>query len=163
MATANVEEPSRSRCLERAECELPKSGLGVFDQTSRQKVMTHEPRTAIWDRVANADPGVRRTIEKILCLNPFLLLPLPSPPLPALANAQARTSSSDDDEHNMSNTLLLLFADALVAPALLADLREVDELMVALSCRVALGIFKQDRPHPEPDHLAHDPGCALWF
>ena len=57
-------------------------------------------------------------------------------------------SSSDDDEHNTSNTLLLLCADALVAPALLADFSEVDELMVALSCRFALDIFtnaQQDR------------------
>ena len=22
---------------------------------------------------------------------------------------------------------------------------------------------QQDRPDPEPDHLAHDPGCDLWF
>ena len=38
--------------------------------------------------------------------------------------------------------------------------------MVALSCRFALDIFtiaQQDRPHPEPDHLAHGPGCDLWF
>ena len=75
-------------------------------------------------------------------------------------------SSSDDDEHNTRNTSLLLFADAFVAPALLADLREVDELMVALSCRFSLDIFtiaQQDWPHLEPDHLAHDPGCDLWF
>ena len=75
-------------------------------------------------------------------------------------------SSSDDDEHNTSNTLLLLFADAFVAPALLANLSEVDELMVALSCRFALDIFtiaQVDRPRPEPDLLAHDPGCDLWF
>ena len=74
-------------------------------------------------------------------------------------------SSSDDDEHNACNTLLLLFADALVAPALLADLSEVDEFMAALSCRFALDIFtiaQQDRPLPEPDHLAHDSGCDLW-
>ena len=67
-----------------------------------------------------------------------------------------------DDEHNTGNTLLLLFADAFVAPALLADLSEVDELMVALSCRFALDIFtiaQQDRP----DHLANDPRCDLWF
>ena len=46
-------------------------------------------------------------------------------------------SSSDDDEQNACNTLLLLFADALVAPALLADLSEVDEFMAASSCRFA--------------------------
>ena len=74
-------------------------------------------------------------------------------------------SSSDDDEHNTCNTLLLLFADALVAPAPLADLSEVDELMVDLSCRFALEIFtiaQRDRSLPEPDRLAHDPGCDLW-
>ena len=45
--------------------------------------------------------------------------------------------------------MLLLFADALVAPALLADLREFDELMVASSRRFALDIFtivQQDQP-----------------
>ena len=60
-------------------------------------------------------------------------------------------SSSDDDDHSTSNTLLLLFADAFVAPALLADFSEVDELTVALSCRFALDIFtiaQQDRPRP---------------
>ena len=50
-------------------------------------------------------------------------------------------SLSDKDEHNTSNTLLLLFAEAFVAPALLSDLREVDELMVALSCRFTLDMF----------------------
>ena len=38
--------------------------------------------------------------------------------------------------------------------------------MVALSCRFALDIFtvaQQDQPHPEPNPLAHDPGCDLWF
>ena len=73
-------------------------------------------------------------------------------------------SASDDDEYNTSNTLLLLFANALVAPALLADLRELDELVVAFSCWFALDIFtiaQQDRPDPEPIHLAHDPGCDL--
>ena len=45
----------------------------------------------IWDRVANADPAVRRTIEKTLCLNPILpLLPLP---LPALAHPCQRAST----------------------------------------------------------------------
>ena len=74
-------------------------------------------------------------------------------------------SSSDDDEHNTCNTLLLLFADALVALALLADLSEVDELMVTLSCRFALDVFtiaQQDRPLPEPDDLAQALGCDLW-
>ena len=75
-------------------------------------------------------------------------------------------SSSDDDDHNTSNTLLLLFADSFVAPALLEDFSEVDELMVALSCRFALDIFniaQQDWSRPEPDLLAHDSGCDLWF
>ena len=45
MATANVEEP-RGVHLAWSEpgVELPNSGLGVFNQTSRQKVMTYGPR-----------------------------------------------------------------------------------------------------------------------
>ena len=47
---------------------------------------------AIWDCAANADPTVRRTIEKHYASTPLLsLLPLSFPPLPTLANAQART------------------------------------------------------------------------
>ena len=41
-------------------------------------------------------------------------------------------TSSEDDEHNTGNILLLLFADAFIAPALLACLSEVDELYTAL-------------------------------
>ena len=41
---------------------------------------------------------------------------------------------------SITPTTLSLFADALIAPALLVDLSEVDELMVALSCRPAVGI-----------------------
>ena len=75
-------------------------------------------------------------------------------PAPRAMWACCADSSSDDDEHNTSDTLPLLFAEAFVAPALLADLSEVDELMVASSCRFALDIFtvaQQDRPRPEPD------------
>ena len=39
---------------------------------------------------------------------------------------------------------------------------EVDDLMVTLSCRIALDIFtiaQQDLSHREPNHLAHDPRC----
>ena len=72
-------------------------------------------------------------------------------------------SSSDDDDHNTSNTLVLLIADAFIAPArFFLKLSELDELMVALSRRFALDIFtvaQQDLPHPEPDLL----GCDLWF
>ena len=50
-------------------------------------------------------------------------------------------TSSDDDEHNTDNTLLLLFADAHIAPALPAGLSKVDELMIVLGCRYALDIF----------------------
>ena len=50
-------------------------------------------------------------------------------------------TSSDDDEHNTDKTLLLLFADAHIAPARLTSLSEVDELKIALSCRFALDIF----------------------
>ena len=70
-------------------------------------------------------------------------------------------TSSDDDEHNTSNTLLLLFADAYIAPALLAGLSEVDKLKIALGYRFALDIFtnaQQDRPSPDPVPLPLDPG-----
>ena len=73
---------------------------------------------------------------------------------------------SDDDEHNTGHTLLLLVADAFTAPALLSHLSELDELMVALSCRFVLDIFtvaQQYRAPPEPDLLAHDPGHDFWF
>ena len=50
-------------------------------------------------------------------------------------------TSSDDDEHNTDNTLLLLFADAYIAPALLAGLSDVDVLYIALGCRFALDTF----------------------
>ena len=73
-------------------------------------------------------------------------------------------SPSDDyDEHNTDSTLLLSFVDALVAPVAV-DLPELNELMAALSCRFALDIVtvaQQDRPHLEPDLLAHDPGRDL--
>ena len=75
-------------------------------------------------------------------------------------------TSSDDGEHNTSNALLLLIADALIAPVLLAGLSDVDELMVALGCMFALdflSVAQQERPPSEPDLLAHDPGHALWF
>ena len=48
---------------------------------------------------------------------------------------------SGDEEHNTNNTLLLLVADALIAPVLLSSLSDVDELMVALGCRFALDLF----------------------
>ena len=60
---------------------------------------------------------------------------------------------SDDDEHKTDNMLLLLFAHAFIAPALLVGLSEVDELNMALGCSFALDIFtiaQQDRPSPEP-------------
>ena len=41
-------------------------------------------------------------------------------------------NSSDDDEHNTDNTLLLFFADADIAPALLASLSGVAESLWAL-------------------------------
>ena len=50
-------------------------------------------------------------------------------------------TSSRDDEHDASNILWLLFADAHNAPVLLTGLSDVDELMVALGCRFALDIF----------------------
>ena len=63
--------------------------------------------------------------------------------------ASANEESDSSHKHNTDNTLLLLFADAYIAPGLLAGLSEVDELMVALGCRFALDIFtitQQDRP-----------------
>ena len=61
----------------------------------------------------------------------------------------------------IGNALLLLFADADIAPVLLSGLSDVDELMVARGCRFALDVFtiaQQDRPLPDPVPLAHDPG-----
>ena len=75
-------------------------------------------------------------------------------------------TSSDDDEHNTDNTLLPLFADALIAPALLAGLTEVGELYIALGCRFVVDIFtiaQQERPSPEPDPLPLEPGLEPWF
>ena len=66
-------------------------------------------------------------------------------------------TSSDDDEHNTNNTLILLFADAFIALALLDGLTEVDELYIALGCRFAwdiITIARQDGPSPEPDPTA---------
>ena len=68
-------------------------------------------------------------------------------------------TSSDDDEHNTDNPLLLLFADADIAPALLAGLSDVDVLYIALGCRFALDIFtvaQQYRPLPDLEPLPHD-------
>ena len=78
-------------------------------------------------------------------------------------------TSSDDDEHNTSNALPLLFADADTAPVLLSGLSDVDELVVALGCRFAWDVFtaaQKDRPPPVPTPLARDPrprALALSF
>ena len=78
-------------------------------------------------------------------------------------------TSSDDDEHNTSNALLLLFADADTAPVLLSGLSDVDELVVALGCKFASDVFtaaQKDRPLPVPTPLARDPrprALALGF
>ena len=54
-----------------------------------------------------------------------------------------------------------------VAPvALLSHLSELDELVVALSCRFALDIFtvaQQYQLPPAPDLSAHDPGHGFWL
>ena len=75
-------------------------------------------------------------------------------------------TSSDDDEHHTDNTLLLVFADTYIAPALLAGLSDVDQLHKALGCRVALDIFtiaQQDRPSPEPDPPPFDAELEPWL
>ena len=68
-------------------------------------------------------------------------------------------TSSDDDEHNTDNSLLLVFADADIAPALLAGLSDVDVLYIALGCRFALDIFtiaQQYRPSQDLEPPPHD-------
>ena len=65
-----------------------------------------------------------------------------------------------NDEHNTGHNLLLLFADAFTAPALISHLSELDELMVALSCLFAL-TFSPLHSNTGPDLLAHDPGHDL--
>ena len=47
---------------------------------------------------------------------------------------------TSSDEHNTSNTLVLFFADALIATVLLTGLSDVDELTVAPGCTFALDI-----------------------
>ena len=48
---------------------------------------------------------------------------------------------SDVEEHNIDYSLLLLVADALIASVILSGFSDVDELMVALGCRVFLDLF----------------------
>ena len=55
-------------------------------------------------------------------------------------------SSSDDDDYTTSNSLLFACAHALVDPALLSGLVELDELSVALSCRFALDARTSECP-----------------
>ena len=60
-------------------------------------------------------------------------------------------TSSDDDVLNGSNTILLLFADAFIASALLSGLSDVDGLMVPLRSRFALAfltVAQQDPASP---------------
>ena len=73
---------------------------------------------------------------------------------------------SHDDEYNTDNMLLLLFADAFMALALLAGLSEVDELNVALGCRFALDfltVAQQDHPSLDPVLLPLGPGLEPWL
>ena len=75
----------------------------------------------------------------------------------------ADDTSSDDDDHNTSNVLLLLCADALIAPVLLAGLSDLDELKVALGCRLALDVFniaQQDYPVADQEPVICDPWPA---
>ena len=65
-----------------------------------------------------------------------------------------------------TNTMLLLFADAFIAPALLAGLTEVDELYIALGCRSALDIFtiaQRYRPSPDLEPLPLDAELDPWL
>ena len=52
-------------------------------------------------------------------------------------------TASDDGEHNTDNTLLLLFADAYIAPALLAGLTDVDAYIAPCTpwLQIRLGHF----------------------
>ena len=54
--------------------------------------------------------------------------------------------TSSDDDHNTSNAFLC--ADHLIAPVLHAGLTDVDELKVALGCRIALDVFSRTTPLP---------------
>ena len=75
-------------------------------------------------------------------------------------------TSADEDEHNTDNTLLLLFADACIAPALLAGLSDVDELCIALGCIFALDIFtiaQQNRPSPDLEPLPLEAELEPWL
>ena len=75
-------------------------------------------------------------------------------------------TSSDDDEHNTDNSLLLLFADADIAPTLLAGLSDVDVLHIALGCRFALDIVtiaQQYRPSPDLELLPLDAELKPWL
>ena len=65
----------------------------------------------------------------------------------------------------LATPLLLLFADAYTAPALLSQFSGLVELMVALSCRLALDSFcvAQQYFPPPPVLPAHDPGHDFWF
>ena len=75
-------------------------------------------------------------------------------------------TSSDDDEHNTDHNLLLLFADADIAPALLAGLSDVEVLYIALGCTFALDVFtiaQQYRPSPDLGPLPLDAELGLWL
>ena len=75
-------------------------------------------------------------------------------------------TSSDDNEHNTGNILLLLFADADIAPVLLAGLSDVEVLYIALGCRFALDIFtiaQQYRPSPDLEPLPLEAELDPWL
>ena len=90
--------------------------------------------------------------------------------VPSKRNAHSvfslKHTSPDDDEHNTNNNMLLLFADADIAPALLAGLSDVDVLYSALGCRFALDIFtiaQQYRPSPDLEPLPLDAELDPWL
>ena len=88
--------------------------------------------------------------------------------VPSKRNAHSvfslKHTSPDDDEHNTNNNILLLFADADIAPALLAGLSDVDVLYIALGCRFALDIFtiaQQYRPSPAARFFLRQLSCGF--
>ena len=80
-----------------------------------------------------------------------------------VAAEDPRHTRRGGDHHNTSNALLLLCADALIAPVLHAGLTDLDELKVALGCRFALiTTIQQDNPVAHQEPVICDPASAAW-